>query len=198
MNKNIKIPYYLKENDSPSDEMSLEEIHELVRCGHSSFIYEMAKLVETSDVPTEEKYELFKFLPRVSYGISYAESEGGQSKPVYNNLLCLEFNSMNTEVKKIICADEYTAFCDMNPHKKTIEVVVEISNHGKQPESISEMEDFHGYAFEEISRYYENKFNVVVANTGKDVNHLSCISYDAEAYYNSSAKAFPIDGDEVI
>lgn len=130
------------------------------------------------------KTELYKELKNQSYCVTGSAIMNPGSKAAsnihsLNGLLVLDIDTdIDDNLKKRICADQYTYICHHSFGGEGICVFVKINK-----ERFSE-------SFNQLAQYYYDKFDIAVDEACKNRNRLRFLSYDPDIFYNEKANQF--------
>lgn len=174
----IPISYFSTATDNIPKNTTLGEELKAIKEGRVKEIIENCRLVYNQG-NKDEYSKLKKKLPAVTYAATFTGKRAKDACNSYNNMLIIDFDGIENvdETKNTLIKDKYTHAAWISPSGKGIKVLVKVT---ADPNS-------HKYAFDGISEYYNETYNLETDKSGSDITRLCFTSYDPELFFNASS-----------
>lgn len=136
-----------------------------------------------------------KALPAVTFGATFNKERTTADVKYYTNLLVLDIDDLEDEnqvlaVESILRADKYVISCWRSPSNLGLKGLVYLAYKEEFP--IEQSHFFHKDAFDEVEKYFDDKYGIKLDNSGKDITRLCFVSHDSTLAYNKNFEEFQI------
>jgi hypothetical protein len=159
------------------------------------------KLRETLHTGNLELYGIHKKkLPGVTFCATFNELRRKESVKHYNQLIVLDIDKLIKEeidrIKLIFSEDEFVFSFWESPSKQGIKGLVSLKYSADL--NIESLNYYHKNAFKLLSKYFLQRYNINLDESGSDITRLCFFSYDPNLFLKRSIVPFEIPVEESI
>jgi len=182
---------------SLSKEMTIEEVlFEISKGTYKKQIDDLRELI------LQDKIESFKAeklkLPAVTFCGTFNEIRRKDNLKEYNSLIIIDIDKLSEEqllkATKYLTEDKYVFSFWLSPSHNGIKGIVSLKfNYELKDIYIS-----HKSAFEKLSNYFLNKYDIILDSSGSDTTRLCFMSYDPQILIKNEIQQFEIDLTDLV
>lgn len=132
-----------------------------------------------------DSYKSLKIkLPMVTFCATFKNGRKLENLDNYNNLMILDIDHIDSSgilnIKEVLKLDEYILSVWLSPSGEGLKALVKLDS---SPEN-------HKASFNSLKKYYAEKYNIELDNSGSDVTRLCFVSWDEDIYINKESKVY--------
>jgi len=109
----------------------------------------------------------------------------------YKPFIILDFDkipNVSTNFNNI-CKDVYILLAFISPSGTGIKVLIEL-DFPYNDSIIENIESYHQFSFEKVKEYFEQKYNLKLDESGKNINRLCYLASEQDVYFNEDCSKF--------
>lgn len=129
-----------------------------------------------------------KSLPAIVFGGSFSNGHKASDIVEYNKIMVLDvdkvFDKEFDRVRQCLCNDPYTFAVWTSPSGVGVKALVNLEFQSDL--NLQEYQTLHKMAFNKISTYFLEKYNIIIDKSGSDVCRLCFVSYDDRLFKKES------------
>jgi hypothetical protein len=180
------------------DEKSIEEIIKDIKTG--KYAEEVKKLRIFLFNNEKDKYDIYKKrLPGVTFSACFEKARKKELIKHYNRIIVIDIDKLDEDelerTKEILKNDAFVFTFWISPSEKGIKGLIYL-------EYLFEIEKYridlaHSTAFQQITRYFNEKYSIKLDISGSDTTRLCFLSYDPYLIFKTEISPFPIIEPEI-
>ena len=140
-----------------------------------------------------------KRLPAVTFSATFNTSRTKENVNIYNNLIVLDIDKLNTEEIDVcfeqLSQDEFVFSFWRSPSNNGFKGLVQLEFTDISDEI--NLDTKHKSAFNKLSTYFKEKYNLELDKSGSDITRLCFLSYDTNLVQKENSNKFHITNADV-
>lgn len=179
-----------------SHELLIKDVLRGIKEERLSFIVKrLREYIADDDMESYGHYK--KGLPGVTFSATFREKRRRDSLKVYNEIVVLDIDKLTSDElqnnKKMLFEDPYVISFWESPSQKGLKGLISLDYNLE----ITDFDFFHKIAFKKLVDYFQNKYKIVLDESGCDTTRLCFLSADADIVIKEQCSAFSIVQDDV-
>lgn len=146
----------------------------------------------------QEGYDAIKSeLPAVTFSASYVHKRRAEELVHYNSVLVFDIDKLNElelmRIKEVLLQDVFIAAFWLSPSARGYKGLVHLNYAADDAET--PLKAKHDRAFEQLFQYLLANYGIELDKSGRDIQRLCFMSFDAEIFVREVAEVFQVDYD---